>query len=301
MQTSIIIVNYNTFDLTSKCIKSIYKHENQNNYEIILVDNASTECEAIKFKNIFPDITLIESNTNLGFAGGNNLGIKQAKGKYILLLNSDTQLINNAVTIAKDILDHNLNIGVLSGQLQYPSGKFQAASGKFPSLKREFRELFRINKFLKGIERKQYHLGTKWDYTKPTTADWVWGTFFMFRKDDLKQFPGNKLQDDFFMYGEDVQWCYHFKNVLKKEVYYTPEPKVIHYIGGSETNKQEPFTRYIQKMLPNEFKWLCKVKGKVYTHFYYLLKSIVYFTLRNKEDFKKGKFFFKVALKGIKK
>ena len=97
MVVSIIIINYNTFELTSQCIASVEEQTKGIAYEIILVDNASKECSPQQFTAKFPTIHLIESSVNLGFAGGNNLGIAAAQGDVILLLNSDTKLINNAV------------------------------------------------------------------------------------------------------------------------------------------------------------------------------------------------------------
>ncbi len=299
MQTSIIIVNYNTYELTYRCIESIYANEKNHNYEIILVDNASDECDASLFLQKFPEVKLIKSSENSGFAGGNNLGIKQSKGNYILLLNSDTKLINNAISIASSILEKEETIGALSGQLQYPDGNLQAVAGRFPSVKRELRELLRLNKFLSKEQKAAYYLDTQWDYNKPVEADWVWGAFLMFRKKDLIHFPNQLLHDTFFMYGEDVQWCYHFKNILKKKIYYTPKPKAIHYIGGSDKNKAEPFERYLQKMLPHEYQWLCMVKGQLYTRIYYFLKSLVYYSLLNKDNLNKGNLFLSIALKGV--
>src|SRR6187551_458695 len=99
MDVSIIIINYNTFDLTSNCIRSVVEQTKNVSYEIILVDNASVEKDAVEFSNIFPQIVLVKSSTNLGFAKGCNLGIEHSKGDYILLLNSDTVLVNNAVLL----------------------------------------------------------------------------------------------------------------------------------------------------------------------------------------------------------
>ncbi len=295
---SIIIINYNTYDLTCQCIESIYRNEKETDYEIILVDNASNECDPEKFKRQFPDIILIKSNKNLGFAGGNNIGIQQANGGYILLLNSDTELLNNAISIAYHTIKSDNSIGILSGQLQYPNGELQSVTGRFPSIKRELRELLRLNNTFNQKQRARYYLGTEWDYTQPTESDWVWGAFFMFRKSDLNHFPNHLLHNTFFMYGEDVQWCYHFKKVVGKRIIYTPEPKVIHYIGGSDNNKTEPFERYKQKMLPNEYKWLCMVKGLLYARTYYFIKSLVYFSLRGKDNLNKGTLYSKIAITG---
>ena len=99
MQLSIIIINYNTFTLTCNCIRSIHEKLTGLSYEIVLVDNASVERDPNEFKALFPDIVLVASKENTGFTGGNNLGLKHASGEYILLLNSDTELINNAPKI----------------------------------------------------------------------------------------------------------------------------------------------------------------------------------------------------------
>ncbi len=244
MEVSIIIINYNTFLLTLDCITSIIEKSEGISYEIILVDNASTEKDPQLFLEQFPDIQLIRSEQNLGFAGGNNLGIQHARGKYILLLNSDTVLLNNAGQLAFNLMEQDFSIGVLSGQLQYENKVLQAVAGRFPSISRELIELFRVSKFFSKEKRARYYLGTEADYTKSFESDWVWGAFFMFRKEDLKYFPKGKLHDEFFMYYEDVQWCYHFKKHLKKKVCYSPEPKAVHYMGGSDRRNHDQSDKY---------------------------------------------------------
>lgn len=298
MKVSVIIVNYNTFDLTSQCIASVIEQSKEITIEIILVDNASTECDPQLYKQIFPQIKLICSENNLGFSGGNNLGIEQANGEYILLLNTDTELINDAISEAYQLISNDNSIGVITGQLQYPNGAIQAQAARFPTLWHELRELFRINKLILANKRPLYYLGTRWDYDTPVDADWVWGAFFMFKKSDLQYFPNHKLHDTFFMYGEDVQWCYHFKHVVGKKIMYHPAPKVIHYIGGSDTNNHTSEEKYLKKMLPNESKWLKMVKGNVYAALYYFFKSLHYFSLRNSESRKKGAIFLKLAITG---
>src|ERR1700679_2214851 len=99
MELSIIIINYNTFGLTCNCIQSIYDKLTDVEYEIVLVDNASVECDPNLFKEKFSGITLVINPVNTGFTGGNNTGIEYSKGEYLLLLNSDTELINNAPKI----------------------------------------------------------------------------------------------------------------------------------------------------------------------------------------------------------
>jgi GT2 family glycosyltransferase len=294
---SIIIINYNTFQLTVDCVRSIHEQTNRaTTYEIILVDNGSTECSADRFLEHFPDVRLIKSPVNLGFAKGNNLGIAHASGEFILLLNSDTVLLNDAVSIAIDAMRSDSQIGVLSGQLQYPNGEHQAVAGVFPSLFREIKELLRFTRFYKGERRAHYYLNDLWNYNQAVDADWVWGAFFLFRKTDLEKFPNGKLHDNFFMYFEDVQWCYYFKNKLNKRIHYSPEPKLLHYIGRSDKQVSSGDDKYFCKILPNEKCWMRTTKGDIYTRLYYFTKSLYYLSLRRKLDVAKAKLYRKIAL-----
>lgn len=230
---SIIIVNYNTFELTSQCLASIY-NLSKASFEIVLVDNGSTECNPEKFLLEFPAIKLIKSVENLGFAKGNNLGIASASGDYILLLNSDTILLNDAITPCLAFLKQHKNVAVTTCRLQFPDGATQHNCQSFPSISKSLVELFRIQKIFPSIKRKLF--GSFFDYASVAYPDWVWGTFFMFRKELLNQLPSAKLADDFFMYGEDMQWCMEFRK-LGFEVSFLPDAKITHLMGASQGAK----------------------------------------------------------------
>lgn len=291
---SVVIVNYNTFKLTCSCIQSVIDRTFGVKYEIIVVDNASEECKPEQFLTHFPQVKLVKNKQNLGFAKGNNKGIEHAQGEIILLLNSDTELLNDAITIASNKLLSDENIGVISGQLTYPDGQVQPVSGRFPNVKREIRELLRLNKRFNDKQRADYYLGAAFNHKTEKEVDWVWGAFFMFRKRDLKHFPGQKLHEDFFMYGEDVQWCYHFKKVVGKKILYTPEPKVVHYLGGS-SHDTDVEIRHLTRMLPNEYRWMASVRGVWYAKLYYLVKALHHMSLRKKEELEKARVFLSFA------
>jgi len=229
---SIIIINYNTFELTSKCIQSILSIESNLPSEIILVDNHSTEADPDEFLKIFPGIILIKSPANIGFAKGNNLGIEKAKGAYILLLNSDTVLLNDAITIVKQFLDSHPNVAAASARLEYPDGAVQHNCQRFPSVSTKLFELLRLQKILGRKMSGKVLLGSFFGYDSIAYPDWIWGTFFMFRKERLDGLPGKKLADDFFMYGEDMQWCMEFK-YLGFRCAFLPDAHVVHLMGGS--------------------------------------------------------------------
>lgn len=158
MDVSVVIVNYNTYNLIVDCIKSVYQHTNGISFEIILVDNASREFPADDFKHQFPEAKLILSDKNLGFAGGNNLGIAQATGKYILLLNSDTYLKENSLLVTYRYMEEHPEAGVVSARLIYPNGKHQSVAQRFPSVKYQLAELLRLQKFMSKPEIGRAHV-----------------------------------------------------------------------------------------------------------------------------------------------
>lgn len=267
---SVIIINYNTFDLTSNCIRSIYKHTTGVEYEIIVVDNASTECDADLFKKEFPEVTLIKSTENVGFSKGNNLGIAKAKGDLVLLLNSDTVFIENSllkcVEKLKALPD---NVAAISCKLSFPDGRIQRQCSRFPSISNEFLELTRLHKFLSPAKRSERFLGFYFDHENDIYPDWLWGTFFMFRRSALDALPEKKLNDDYFMYCEDMRWCYDLKMAGMK-VYYFAGTTVMHHSDGSSG----PGTKKSEKIILNELDFTAKTRGKFYMLIYGRLKAL---------------------------
>lgn len=237
MELSIIIVNYNTFRLTSNCIQSVYEKATGLSFEIILVDNASSECDPDLFLEKFPGIHLIKSTANLGFAGGNNLGIKNASGKYILLLNSDTELINNAPRICCDHISSHPDVGMVTCQLLYPDGRIQYNCRKFRTIQWELAEVFPFFRLLSKQKQGQLMLHHYFDHQSRAECDWVWGTFMLFPASIVEQLPQKKLPDDFFMYGEDILWCWEFKK-LGYKIHFLPEAKVMHIHKGSTSKNK---------------------------------------------------------------
>ena len=236
MDVSIIIINHNTFDLTCNCIQSIYDKVRDLSYEIILVDNASTEAPAREFLKRFPNLILVDSPENVGFSRGNNLGLSFARGEFVLLLNSDTELKNNAVLLCKNFLEKNPDVAACGSKLLYPNGVVQHNCQRFPSIKYKLFELFRLQKCLPKALGGQVLLGPFFDYTTVVYPDWIWGTFFMFRKEIIQLFPHNKLPETYFMYCEDMEWCMDMRR-MGYSVAYVPKGEVFHYMGASGGKK----------------------------------------------------------------
>jgi GT2 family glycosyltransferase len=230
MQISVIIINYNTFEYTCNCIQSLIDKTKGVDYEIILVDNASSECDPDLFKEKFPQIILIKNHENSGFAAGNNLGIKNAKGEFILLLNSDTIFIENSIHFIYEKCKKIDDLGAATIQLIFPDGEVQSSAKRFPSVMAHFLEISRLYKIFKKQYKKR---NEKYNYQKNFVCDWIWGTFFFFPKKNLELMDG-RLSETYFMYSEDVEWCYHFKKAGLNNYYFSGS-KIIHLVGQSSS------------------------------------------------------------------
>lgn len=272
IEVSIIIINFNTFQLTCNCLTSVIEKTREVNYEIIVVDNASIECDPSRFKDLFPEIHLIKSDVNLGFSKGNNLGIRHAKGDYILLLNSDTVLVNNAVKVACERIKSDSGIGVLTAKLVSENGSIQHSVHRFPSIKLELLELFRLPFFMKKRFKQTYFLSEFADYDHEIIGDWVWGTFFLFPRQILTKLENGRLSENFFMYYEDLEWCYHIKKIGYR-VLYCPNAVVIHYTSSS-TKTSEQLKIKNQSLTNNFHSVLMEILGEKLTRIYYFVKGL---------------------------
>jgi GT2 family glycosyltransferase len=259
---SIIIINYNTFQLTCNCIQSLYDKLTSLEYEIVLVDNASLECDAELFKERFPGIKLLKSPVNTGFTGGNNLGIENATGEYLLLLNSDTELTNNAPKICYDYITTHSNVGMVTCQLLYPDGRVQYNCRKFRTISWELAEVFPFFRLLPKAKQGQKMLHHYFDHQSFANCDWVWGAFMLFPKSILQQLPQKKLSEEFFMYCEDTLWCWEFKQ-LGYDIHFLPEAKVMHIHKGSVSKDKwiqirktgiKNHARFMKKFYP-DWRW----------------------------------------------
>lgn len=234
---SVVIVNYNTPDLTLACISSVIDKTEGIDYEIIVVDNASPDCDPQIFVEKFPSINLVVSKENGGFAKGNNLGLRVSRGRYILLLNSDTELLNNALLISKKYMDSHPAVGMMSGQLINPGGKIQKLCRRFRSISWELLELFPLYLFWSKEKKDRIMLHHYFDHQSEIECDWISGAYMFFRREILSRLPENKLAEDYFMYCEDVLWSWQVKE-LGYLIFYTPEPRIFHQHHGT-VNKEK--------------------------------------------------------------
>jgi GT2 family glycosyltransferase len=235
MDISIIIVSYNTCKLTINTLNSISGSQFLYQYEIILIDNASNDSSVSEIKKRYPQITIIENNQNFGYSRANNQGILLAKGRYILLLNSDTIINEETLQAMLAFMDSNPTIGASGCKIVLPDGSLDKACRRgFPTPSASFYYAFGISKLFPNIPRfNQYQLSYL-DPDKDYPVDCLVGAFMMVRREVIDQV--GMLDEDFFMYGEDIDWCYRIKEA-GWGIHYYPYTKIIHYKGASSRKK----------------------------------------------------------------
>lgn len=235
LELSIIIVNFNTSDLLRKCLNKVYKALSfgkiEKESEVVVVDNASSDDSVSMVQKHFPKVIIIRNTQNLGFAKANNCGIKKSIGKYVLLLNSDTEMEKNVLINLLNIIKSDPAIGVVGGKLSNPDSTIQSSAGFFPHLSKVFCWMFFIDD-IPIISKliKSYHIQDKGFYQKEHYVDWVTGACFMLRKEIID--TTGLMDEDIFMYGEEMEWCYRIKK-SGYQVIYTPDAYVLHHKGAS--------------------------------------------------------------------
>lgn len=225
VKLSIIILTFNTKELTLECIKSIFqeyeKELKTGEFEIILVDNASTDGTVDAISDIrYPDIKIIKNKENLGFSKGNNKGARNAVGQLVLFLNSDTEVKDKGLLNMVEFLESNEHIGILGGKLENVNGSSQASAGKFYSI-------FNLFLLLIGGERLGLLRNSPARISK---VDWVSGACMMVKREAFEKIGG--FEEKLFMYMEDQELCFRAKKAGYKTYYY-PFISLLHKERGS--------------------------------------------------------------------
>lgn len=231
MDVSIIIVNYNVRFFLEQCLHSVFKAKNNLNIEIIVVDNHSVDGSVQMLKEKFPQVIVIENKDNVGFSKANNQGIKIARGKYVLLLNPDTVLQEDTLVKCFEFMEATPDAGALGVKMFDGKGNFLPESKRgFPSPMVAFYKIFGLSKlFPKSKIFGRYHLGFL-DKDKTHNVDVLSGAFMFIRKEVLNKIGG--LDEDYFMYGEDIDLSYRIKKAGYNN-YYFADTSIIHYKGES--------------------------------------------------------------------
>ncbi len=245
---SVIIVNYNVRAFLEQCLMAIERAQHNLKIEIFVVDNASVDGSQAMVKRKFPHVHLIENHENLGFSKGNNQALKLVKGNYVLILNPDTLIQEDTIMTLKNFLDERPKTGAVGCKLINPDGSFQVASRRsLPTPWVAFTRIVGLSKiFPKSRLFGQYNM-TYLDPDIESEVDVLSGTLMFIRKEILDTI--GYFDEDYFMYGEDIDLCYRIKKSGWK-IFYTPKTQAIHYKG--ESTKRGEFSvisRFYSAML----------------------------------------------------
>lgn len=234
MILSVIILNWNTEKLLKNCLQTVFKQTKGLDFEVIVVDNASADGSKTMVKKEFPQAKVIVNPQNWGYAKGNNQGLKAAKGEWLLLLNTDTKLKARALTNLVAFARTKPKLGVVGPRLLNMDGSFQASAAPFFNLSNTFLWLFSGDRFLYSSP------------PHPCQVDWVMGSAFLVAQKAIKK--AGLLDEKFFMYLEDQEWCFRIKKA-GFEIWFYPEAEIYHLNRGSTGGSQKQAIIWIYQSL----------------------------------------------------
>ena len=277
---SIIIVNYNTYDLVLQCIESVIKNTKKINYEIIVVDNNSPNREIEKLNEVYPYVKLILNTNNSGFGIANNIGSKAANGKFLFLLNSDTIVLDNSIYNLYKFMIENPCVGACGGNLCDINLKPATSFTRFmPSFLSDIDYLF-LNMFSKIIYRNNLYYC--YSETPIKINGNISGADLMIVKQVFDELGG--FDENFFMYYEETDLLFRLRK-RKYQTFIVPESKIIHLEGASETIKETRLNwTYESKekyYLKNKSKLSLTISNMIF-YLTVLQRLILFKVLRNK-------------------
>lgn len=233
LNLSIIILSYNTRDLLKQCLKSIPKGE----HEIIIVDNASKDDSVAMVKEYFPQVKLIANKRNIGFAAGNNKGIKKSKGRYILFLNPDTIVQPDTLKIMVEFIDNHPQVGAATCRIELPNGELDYSCHRgFPTPWNAFAYFSGLAGIFPKVKIFTGYTLTHLPLKKIHSIDSGCGAFLIVRRKAGEEVGW--LDEDYYWYGEDLDFCYRLKQ-KDWQIMFVPKTKIIHYKGAASGIKKQ--------------------------------------------------------------
>ncbi len=222
-ELSICIVTWNSESVISNCLQAIYRDNRSGEWEVFVIDNASTDSSSEIVREGFPQVVLLEPGENLGFSGANNLALQQAAGDFLLLLNPDTEPRQGALGQLVDFMRQESGAGIVGPRLIGPDGRLELSCGRSPTLLSEIGRKLLLHRVF------PFFRFAAWDHRTKRSVGWVTGACLMIRRTTCTQ--AGYLDSRIFMCLEDVDWCMRVRQAGWDVVYF-PESEVVH-IGGS--------------------------------------------------------------------
>lgn len=252
---SVVIVNWNVSDLLRRCLHSILDTQCLT-LDVIVVDNASADDSVEMVRTEFPGVHLIANADNRGFPAANNQGIAAARGRYILLLNPDTEVAGDALATMVAFADAHPDVGIVGPQLSYPDGSIQSSRRRFPTLATAFFESTWLKPYAPRRLLERYEFLDRPDDVVQD-VDWLYGAALMTRREAIEQV--GPMDESFFMYSEELDWCRRFREAGWRVVY-LPTAQIVHHEGKS--SEQVVAARHIH-FQTSKVRYFHKYHGRI--------------------------------------
>ncbi len=247
---SVVIVVWNAKKYVIECLESLRKHCGGFCDEVIIVDNASSDGTPELIAQMFPEFRLIRNSENLGFAKANNIGITQSSGEYVCLVNSDVKFTDDCLLPMLTFLSQNSQVGMVGPKMLSPDGEVRRSTMRFPTMWNEFCRALGLDIVFKRSRLFGGLLMRDFDHATTAPVEVLNGWFVVIRRRALNRV--GLLDPQFFMYAEDLDWCYRFHKAGERVVFFA-DAGAIHYGGASSSNA--PLRFYIEMCRANCQYW----------------------------------------------
>ena len=257
MLLSIIILNYKSKGLLKQCLKGILLLHLPFQYEIIVVDNASNDHCNKMIKEEFSQVKIILASFNRGYAAGNNLGMKIAQGKYVLILNPDIAVLKNSIEQLIKFMEQHSTAGMAGPKLINPNGSRQFSCFRFPRWYTPILRRTLLGRLPKAKKHLQRYIMSDYSFNQPSVVGWLLGACLLVRRQAISQV--GLMDEHFFLYFEDVDWCRRFRQA-GWHVYYLPSAEMVHF--HQRLSAKNIFHRTTWIHIISWLKYLRKWRGK---------------------------------------
>jgi hypothetical protein len=270
MDISVIVVNRNTRDILRECLASVLAETAGIAFEVIVLDNGSTDRSVEMVREDFPQVLLIANMENRGFAAANNQGMRLARGRYVLLLNSDTVVLDGAIQKTVAFADEHPEAAVVGCRVLNPDGSLQPTCFMFPSLLNMVLSTTYLYKLVPrsrffGRERMAW-----WDRDDVREVEVVTGCFMLVRREAIDEV--GLMDERFFMYAEETDWCYRFTKAGWKNLF-CPDASIVHLGGGSTRARLEEMNIQLRRSIVQFMKkhrgWPSCVAARLFAGLFY--------------------------------
>lgn len=242
---TIAIINWNGLNWLDTCLNSILKYPPLHEFELMVVDNGSTDGSQKHLRKNYPNVYLIENAGNLGYAAAANQALRTSKARYVLILNTDIELDSEAVDILIEFADDHEKAAVVGPKLLNPDGSVQLSGRNFPSFIDGFMHAF-LGIFWPNNRFTQRYKRSHWDRKSARDIDWVSGAAMLIRREAAAQV--GFFDEHYFMYVEDMDLCYRLWQ-QGWEVYFCPEATAVHFLGQSSSQSSGKMIIEFQRSL----------------------------------------------------